>query len=72
MALQYFDQAAAELWQGKMKGRVKPLYLKDHVLTIAVLSPVFSQELRLKQAAVIAFINHKAGHEIVSELRFMS
>jgi len=72
MALQYFDEVVEDLWQGKMKGRAKPLYLKDHILTVASLSPVFSQELRLKQAAVVSYINDKAGHEIISNLRFMS
>ncbi len=72
MALQFFDQAAEELWQGKMKDRARAMYLKDHALTIAVLSPVLSQEIRLKEAQVLEYINKKAGAEIVTKLKFIS
>lgn len=72
MSLQYFDDVVSEIWQDKMKDRVKPLYLKDQILTIAVLSPVLAQELKLKQDQVVTKINQKAGAEIVHSLRFMS
>ena len=62
MALEYFNQVVDQLWQGKMKERARPLYLKDHALTIAVLSPVLSQELRFKEPQIIEAINKKAGH----------
>jgi predicted nucleic acid-binding Zn ribbon protein len=72
MALQYFDEIAESLWQGKMKDRAKPLYLKDQTLTVAVLSPVLAQELKSREDEVQSYINKKLGTEAVIKLRFIS
>ncbi|MFH0873990.1 MAG: hypothetical protein V1846_04120, partial [Candidatus Komeilibacteria bacterium] len=53
MSLQYFDTIIDQLWSGKMKDRARALYLKDHVLTVAVLSPVLGQELKNREAEII-------------------
>ena len=72
MTLQYFDEIAEVLWEGKMKDRAKALYLKDQTLTIAVLSPILSQELKTKEDEIQSYINKKLGTEAVLKLRFIS
>ncbi|MFH0874014.1 MAG: DciA family protein, partial [Candidatus Komeilibacteria bacterium] len=61
-----------QLWSGKMKDRARALYLKDHVLTVAVLSPVLGQELKNREAEIIDYINEKIGAEAVDRLRYIS
>lgn len=72
MSLQYFDEITETLWQGKMKDRAKALYLKDQVLTIAVLSPILAQELKTKEDEIQEYINKKLGTEAVIKLKFIS
>ena len=72
MALRYFNEITTELWGDKMKDRARAMYLKDHVLTVAVLSPVLAQELRLKEKKIVNYINDKMQLEAVDHLRFIS
>jgi len=72
MTLQYFDEIAEKLWEGRMKDRAKALYLKDHTLTIAVLSPLLAQELKTKESEIQEYINKKVGTEAVMKLRFIN
>lgn len=72
MALEHFSAIVDQLWSGKMKDRVRPLYVRDHVLTIAVLSPVLGQELRTREGEIIDYINQKIGAEAIDRLRYIS
>lgn len=70
--LTIFDETIEELWLGQMRDRVKALYIKDHTLTVAVLSPLLAQELRRRQDDIIQTINGRLGVEAIYNLRFMS
>ncbi len=70
--LNVFDETVEELWRGQMKDRIKPLYLKDHILSIAVLSPLLAQELRMRQEEIIQNVNSKMEVEALHGLRFIS
>jgi len=72
MALEYFNVIVDQFWSGRMKDRARPLYLKDQVLTIAVVSPVLGQELRQREGEIIDYINQKIGAEAVGRLRYIS
>ena len=72
MALEYFNAIVDQLWSGKMKDRVRPLYLRDHVLTVAVISPVLGQELRNREGEIIDYINQKAAAEVVDRIRYIN
>jgi predicted nucleic acid-binding Zn ribbon protein len=72
MSLQYFDEVIETLWEGKMKDRAKALYLKDHTLTVAVLSPVLAQELKSRESEIQEYINKKLGTEAVMKMRLIS
>lgn len=72
MALEYFSAIVDQLWSGRMKDRVRPLYLRDHVLTVAVISPVLGQELRNREGEIIDYINQKAAAEVVDRIRYIN
>jgi len=72
LAVDAFQLVIEELWPGKMTGRAKALYLKNHDLTVAVVAPLLAQELRFKEAQVIKAINQRVGHAAVRRLKFIN
>ncbi|MBI4090471.1 MAG: DUF721 domain-containing protein [Candidatus Komeilibacteria bacterium] len=72
MILELFQQKAKELFDASLLPSMRPLYVKDRVLTIAVLSPVLAQEIKLHEPAIIEYINAKAGGKAVEHIRFLS
>lgn len=72
MVLEYFNQVVVGLWGDRLKQNFKPLYVRDQVLTVAVLSPVMASELKLRESSIMEAINKKIGREAVRSLRFLS
>ena len=72
LALKYFDAVAQAIWGQKIQHQAKALYLKDHILTIAVLSSVLATELKLRESEIISEVNKKIGREAVRQLRFLA
>lgn len=66
-----FDKIVAEKWAGKMQNKVKALYLKNNILTIASLSTVFAQEIRLHEIEIIKIINDQFPNS-VERLRYLA
>ena len=52
--------------------RVRIMHLKDKALTIACLSSVLSQEIKLHQQELVNKLNKKFGREIVEKIRFLT
>lgn len=72
MILELFRQKAKELFDVSLLPSMRPLYVKDRVLTIAVLSPVLAQEIKLREPEILDYINEKAGRGAIEQLRFLS
>lgn len=72
MILELFQQKAKMLFDESLLESMRPLYVKDRILTIAVLSPALAQEIRLNEPAILAYINEKAGRGAIEHLRFLS
>lgn len=72
MILELFQQKAKELFDPSLLESMRPLYVKDRILTIAVLSPVLAQEIKLNEPTILRYINEKAGGGVVEHLRFLS
>jgi hypothetical protein len=54
-----FGIIVAEKWGEKIKNKTKALYLKDNILTIASLSSVVAQEIKLNEREILEEINKK-------------
>jgi len=67
-----FDKLMVDIWGEKIKNQAQTMYLKDEILTIACLSPVISQELKLKEKELIDKINKKFENIIVDKLRLLN
>ncbi|MFH1890889.1 MAG: DciA family protein [Candidatus Kuenenbacteria bacterium] len=66
-----FDKLMLKTWGEKIKNKAQTMYLKDEVLTIACLSPVISQELKLREKELINKINQKFNTSIAEKLRLL-
>ena len=66
-----FNKVAIEIIGEKIKDKAKPLYLKNRTLTVAVLSSVIGQELKLHETEILEKLNNKAGDKFVERLRFL-
>ena len=54
-----FDKIVRQKWGEIGAARVKALYLKDNVLTIASLSSVMAQEIKLNEREILSALNDK-------------
>jgi len=50
---------------------LKPLYLKNKILTLASLNPAFSQELKLMEKTILYKLNSEIGREVVNKIVFV-
>jgi len=72
MILEFFKQVARDIFGDEALKLMRPLYVKEGVLTIAVLSPAFAQELKLRESDVTRAINEKMAFVVVKHLRLLS
>ncbi|NMC51186.1 DUF721 domain-containing protein [Candidatus Kuenenbacteria bacterium] len=68
-----FDKIIFGIWGEKIKESAKALYLKNNILTVACLSPVVAQEIRIKEYEILEELNKKFAPEdrIVEKLRIL-
>ncbi len=72
MILEFFKQVARDCFGDEALKLMRPLYVKGDVLTIAVLSPAFAQELKLRESEITRAINEKMAFVVVKHLRLLS
>ena len=69
--LSIFMQKAKELWGEAIEQDMKPLYIKNKTLTIAVTNAVLAQELKLHEDSILVFLNKSNDKELVERLRYL-
>lgn len=65
-----FNKVAVEIIGDKIKDKAKALYVKNRTLTVAVLSSVIGQELKLHEKEILEKVNKKIGENAVDRIRF--
>ena len=71
MVCEEFSKIAGQIFSKPILKRIKPLYVKNRILTIAVLNSVLASELQFKQQEIIEQINRKFKKTVVTRLRFL-
>ena len=66
-----FDKIVIEKWGIEMKNKMKALYLKDKILTIACLSSTMAQEVKLNEASIIDLLNKNLDSILVERIRYI-
>lgn len=65
-----FDKIVGEKWGKKVKHKAKAIYFKDNILTIASLSSVMAQEIKLHEREILDEINKKFSSN-VERIRYL-
>ena len=71
LVIQEFEVLIEKALGEKVYARIKPLYIKNKILTVACLSSVMAQELNIRKRQLIAQINKKFGSLILKDIRFI-
>jgi predicted nucleic acid-binding Zn ribbon protein len=67
-----FNRLILEKWGEKIKDTARAMYVKDKILTVACLSPVVAQEIKMKEGELLEKIKEKFGEGIVERLRLLT
>jgi len=66
-----FDKIITGIFGNKAKNKVKAQYVKNNTLTVAVLSSVWGQEIKLHEQEILEKLHNKVGQNKVERLRFL-
>lgn len=67
-----FNSLILNIWGDKIKNQAQAVYFKNNILTVAVLSSVVAQELKLQEAKLIRELNAKFGPGTIQNLRILT
>lgn len=67
-----FNQLTMEIWGPKVENQIRAMYVKDKILTVACLSSVLANEVRLKESRLSKMVNEHFGQPIVDRIRILA
>lgn len=67
-----FNKLIVTIWGKKIENNAQAIYLKDKILTIAALSPVVAQELKIREGELLNRLADKFGQGVVDRLRLLT
>ena len=71
LIIEEFNKLIEVKFGAKLSKKIKPLYLKDKILTVACLNSIIVQELTFQKAELIEKINKKFGPKAITEIKFL-
>jgi len=69
LILEEFEKIAREIWGEVIARDMKPIYVKQNILYIAVLNSTVGQEIMLRKKLIISELTRKFGTDKVTDLR---
>ncbi len=69
--LELFLQKAKQKWGEAVEKEMKPLYIKNKTLTVAVTNAALAQELKLNEKEILEFLNKGQKIKMVERLRYL-
>lgn len=70
--IRMFQEEANRCLGGELAEKVKPLYIKDAIITIASLSERAIEELNQREEEILSRINRSMGEIFVSKIRYLA
>lgn len=70
LVIDKFHEIIKDIWGEDISEQAKALHLKDKKLTIACLSSVAAQEIRLHESEILEKLNKEFGDGMVEKLRY--
>jgi len=71
MVLGEYSKIIDRIFGEEISKKIKPLYVKDKVLTVACLHSVLAQELKFKEREILHEINHGSNFSIIESIRYL-
>jgi len=70
MIIKEFEQIIMDKFGADIAGKIKALYIKNKILTVACLSTVVVQEVNMIKQDIINIINKKFSQTSINDIRF--
>lgn len=70
MIIKEFEQIVSDKFGPAISKKIKPLYIKGNILTVACLSTVVVQEINMVKQEIIGKLNKKFGEKAINDIRF--
>lgn len=71
LVMQDLEKILLDVFGQNISSKIKPLYLKNNIITIACLSSVMSQEISFQKQEILKRLNNKYDYQIVTDLRII-
>ena len=71
LLIEEFNKLIIKIFGANLSKKLKPLYIKDNILTVACLSSVMAQEMNFKKAEIIEKINAKFSQDFIKDIRIV-
>ncbi|MDD5341503.1 MAG: DciA family protein [Patescibacteria group bacterium] len=71
LAIEEFSNVIREEMGKQVLNKIKPLYLKNKVLTVACLVSVVMQEINLRKERIMYNVNKKLGYKAMLDIKFI-
>lgn len=69
--LEEFEKICLEILGNDMASKIKPLYIKNKILTVACLSAPLAQELRFRERQILHTINEGKKNPVIETIRYI-
>lgn len=66
------DDFLKQKWGAQAEKHARALYVKNRILTIACLSSIMAQEIRMQEKQLLAWLNAGGGGVAVEKVRYLS
>ena len=70
--LDRFNNVIIEIFGRSILKKIRPLYLKDQILTVACLNSVVAQELRFREEEILSRLNNGPEPTRISRIRIIN
>ena len=71
LVLEEFNKIVIGVWGPKVISDAKALYVKDKILTLAVISAALATEIKLNKKNIIDSLNDVFDKEVIKDLRIL-
>lgn len=72
VVLDRFNNVIIEIFGRSILKKIRPLYLKDQILTVACLNSVVAQELRFREEEILIRLNNGPEPSRISRIRIIT
>jgi len=70
LVVEEFEKILQEIFGQFILKKVKPLFIKNKIITLACLSSVVSQDVNLRKDEIIRKVNNKFKTEVITNIKF--